>query len=291
MKKFLVVISLFFLPFISISQESYSIKGETLQLKTEVSGNISLLWNIIEGKYRYFVKKDNTIIELTNTKNTNHKYQEQYKSELNRLTNNFGETDKLNLTLPSLKNFVDAYNTTQDASYVASDKTAKLETNLLIHGGLTNHPFNNNPENASNAIFGVEIAFYNKSKLPKHALFLGINHALSSDEFDFSNTKFNLGYRFRFINKSNYNIYVNTTIAEYSFSKEIINYYNDNDMLIEDEISGSSLQAPFSVGLGADIKLNSFSFLTLSYNELFALFVKNNGNFSTHLNIGYKITL
>jgi len=62
-------------------------------------------------------------------------------------------------------------------------------------------------------------------------------------------------------------------------------------MLIEDEISGSSLQAPFSVGLGADIKLNSFSFLTLSYNELFALFVKNNGNFSTHLNIGYKINL
>ena len=290
MKKFLVVISLFFLPFISISQESYSIKGETLQLKTEVSGNITLLWNIIDGKYRYFIKKDNTITELTNTKDTNHKYQEQYKSELNRLTNNFGETDKLNLTLPSLKNFVDAYNTTQDASYVASDKTAKLETNLLIHGGLTNHPFNNNPENASNAIFGVEIEFYNKSKLPKHALFFGINHALSSDKFDFSNTKFNLGYRFRFINKSNYNIYVNTTIAEYSFSKEII-YYNDNDMLIEDEISGSSLQAPFSVGLGADIKLNSFSFLTLSYNELFALFVKNNGNFSTHFNIGYKINL
>ena len=290
MKKFLVVISLFFLPFISISQESYSIKGETLQLKTEVSGNITLLWNIIDGKYRYFIKKDNTITELTNTKDTNHKYQEQYKSELNRLTNNFGETDKLNLTLPSLKNFVDAYNTTQDASYVASDKTAKLETNLLIHGGLTNHPFNNNPENASNAIFGVEIEFYNKSKLPKHALFFGINHALSSDKFDFSNTKFNLGYRFRFINTSNYNIYVNTTIAEYSFSKEII-YYNDNDMLIEDEISGSSLQAPFSVGLGADIKLNSFSFLTLSYNELFALFVKNNGNFSTHFNIGYKINL
>jgi len=290
MKKFLVVISLFFLPFISISQESYSIKGETLQLKTEVSGNITLLWNIIDGKYRYFIKKDNTITELTNTKDTNHKYQEQYKSELNRLTNNFGETDKLNLTLPSLKNFVDAYNTTQDASYVASDKTAKLETNLLIHGGLTNHPFNNNPENASNAIFGVEIEFYNKSKLPKHALFFGINHALSSDKFDFSNTKFNLGYRFRFINTSNYNIYVNTTIAEYSFSKEII-YYNDNDMLIEDEISGSSLEAPFSFGLGADIKLNSFSFLTLSYNELFALFVKNNGNFSTHFNIGYKINL
>ena len=74
MKKLLVVISLFFLPFITISQESYSVNGETLQLKTEVSGNISLLWNIIEGKYRYFVKKDNTIIELTNTKNTNHKY-------------------------------------------------------------------------------------------------------------------------------------------------------------------------------------------------------------------------
>jgi len=290
MKKLLIVISLFFLPFISISQESFSINGETLLLKTEVKGNVSLLWNIIDGKYRYFVKKNNTITELTNTKGKKNKYEEEYKSVLNTLTNNFGETEKLNLTLPSLKNFVDAYNTSQDASYVANDKTAQLETNLLLHGGLTNHPFINNSKNASNTIFGVEIEFYNKSKLPKHALFFGINHALSSDKFDFSNTKFNLGYRFRFINKPNYNIYVNTTIVEYSFSKEIVNY-NENDMLIEDEVSGSSIEAPFSFGFGTDIKLNSFSYLTLSYNELVALFIKNNGNFSTHFNIGYKINL
>ena len=290
MKTLLIVISLFFLPFISISQDSFTVNGETLQLKTEVKGSVSLLWNIIDGKYRYFAKKDNTIIELSNTKDTNNKYQEEYKSVLNTLTNNFGETDKLNLTLPSLKIFIDTYNNTQDASYVASDKTAKLESNLLIHGGLTNHPFINNTENVSNTIFGIELEFFNKAKLPNHALFLGINHALSSDEFDFSNTKFNLGYRFRFINKSNFNIYANTTIVEYSFSKEIVSY-SENNMLVEDEISGSSLEAPFSFGLGADIKLNSFSFLTLSYNELFALFVKNNGNFSTHFNVGYKITL
>ena len=37
----------------------------------------------------------------------------------------------------------------------------------------------------------------------------------NSPEFDFSNTKFNLGYRFRFINKSNYNIYVNTLLCLY----------------------------------------------------------------------------
>ena len=290
MKKLLIVISLFFLPFISISQESFTVNGETLQLKTEVKGSVSLLWNIIDGKYRYFVQKDNTITELTNTKDTNNKYQEEYKSVLNTITNNFGVTDKLNLTLPSLKIFIDAYNNTQDASYVASDKTAKLESNLLIHGGLTNHPFVNNSENASNTIFGVELEFFNKTKLPNHALFLGINHALSSDEFDFSNTKFNLGYRFRVINKSNFNIYANTTIVEYSFSKEIVSY-TENSMLVEDEISGSTIEAPFSFGLGTDIKLNSFSFLTLSYNELFALFVKNNGNFSTHFNVGYKIAL
>ena len=292
MKKLLIVISLFFLPFISISQESYTINGETLQLKTEVTGSVTLLWNIIDGKYRYFVKKDNTITELTNTKDNNNKYLEEYKSLLSTLTNNFGETENLNLTLPRLKNYIDAYNNTQDSSYVASDKTAKLETNLLLHGGLTNHPFNSNSENASNAIFGVELEFFNKSKLPNHALFLGINHALSSDEFDFSNTKFNLGYRFRFINNSNFHIYANTTIVEYSFSKEIVSYTEtENNMLIEEEISGSALEAPFSFGLGADIKLNSFSFLTLSYNELFALFVKNNGNFSTHFNLGYKINL
>ena len=290
MKKLLVLISLFLLPFFSISQDSYTLKGENLQLKTEVNGSITLLWNIIDGRYRYFVKKDNTIIELINTKDKNNKYQEEYKTVLNTITNSYGKTEKLNLTLPSLKRYIDTYNISQDSSYIASDKTALIETNLLLHGGLTNHPFISNSKNASNAVFGAEFEFFNKSKLPKHALFLGINHALSSDKFDFSKTTFDLGYRFRFINKSNYNIYVSTTIVEYSFSKEIINY-TENNMLIEDEISGNTLEAPFSFGLGADIKLNSFSFLTLSYNELFALFMENNEIFSTHFNIGYKINL
>lgn len=290
MKKILFVIVVYFLPFFGISQESYTINGEVIELKKEVAGSITLLWNIIDGKYRYFVKKDTEIKELINTKGGQNKYLEEYKTVLSSLTDNFKSTHKLNLTLPSLKKFIDSYNITQDSTYKSDDNTAKLESNLLIYGGLTNHPFNGNIENASNPIFGLEIEFYNKNKLPNHALFLGVNHALSSDEFDYSSTSFNFGYRYRIINTSSYSVYPSLTLASYSFSKEIIDYV-ENDTALEDEISGSSLKAPFSFGIGADFKLNSFSYITISYNELFALFLENQGNFSTHFNIGYKINL
>lgn len=289
MKKLLVIIGFCFLPFISISQESYTINGETIQLKEDVKGSISLLWNIIDGEYRYFVKKDDNVKELLNTKKDN-KFQEEYKSLLGSFTNYLIDTNKVNLTLPSLRSFFNDFNKKVDTTYVVNDTTSKLKTNLLIYGGLTNHPLVENSNNQSNPIFGLELEFYNPEKLPKHALFLGVNHALSSDKFDYSSTQFNLGYRFRFINKSSYNIYANTTIVTYSISKEITTY-EENNMPIEDEISGSTIDAPFSFGLGADIKLSSFSYLTLSYNELFALTLKNKGNFSTHFNIGYKINL
>mgnify|MGYP000267953113 CR=1 FL=1 len=61
------------------AQQTYTLNNETLELKTEVEGNIDLLWNIFDGKYRYFVRdKDGDIQELVNTKNKDtHKYQEE----------------------------------------------------------------------------------------------------------------------------------------------------------------------------------------------------------------------
>lgn len=290
MKRLLLVISLLTLPLVSLAQNTYTVNKETLELKTEVSGGITLLWNIIDGKYRYFIKQGNTITELKNTKGNTRKFQEEYKSVLATATNNFKGFEKVNLTLPSLSAYIDAFNTSQDSNYKSTVVKTKLQSNLLLFGGLTNHPFIENEENASNPIFGLEIEFFNPHKLKNHALFFGVNHALSSDKFDYSQTQFNLGYRYRFVNKPSYNIYASSALVTYTISKEI-KIYEDNNTTVQDEISGNSLDAPLSFGIGADFKLSDYSYITVTYNDIFAILVKNEGNFSTYFNVGYKITL
>ncbi|MCB0388348.1 MAG: hypothetical protein KDD23_06600, partial [Winogradskyella sp.] len=80
MKKLIFILCLSF-SFVSLkAQETYTVNGETLELKTEVEGNLDLLWNIIDGQYRYFVRtEDGSIKELVNTKNPDtKKYQKEY---------------------------------------------------------------------------------------------------------------------------------------------------------------------------------------------------------------------
>ncbi len=55
--------------------------------------------------------------------------------------------------------------------------------------------------------------------------------------------------------------------------------------------SATSFDAPVIFGLGADIKISKNSFITFYYNELFALSLDNQGNFSTNIALGYKFNL
>ena len=106
MKKIFIIILLCFVFQSNYGQENYTIDGETIELKTEIEGKLDLLWNIIDGEYRYFVRTDDgTITELKNTKDDDNNYQEEYKSTLNNLTNG-KSADKLKLTLYDLRNYI-----------------------------------------------------------------------------------------------------------------------------------------------------------------------------------------
>ena len=64
-----------------------------------------------------------------------------------------------------------------------------------------------------------------------------------------------------------------------------------NGTITSQEFSETAFDVPFIFGLGADINVSKNSFITLAYNELFALFLDNQGNFSTDFAIGYKFNL
>ena len=292
MKKIILLLLFVLFCFSTSAQKQYTIKGETLELKTEVTGTIDLLWNIIDREYRYFVRKNEVIIELINARGNDNKFQEEYKTTLSELTKDSGlNTSDVKLTLYDLGNFINKYNASQDSNYVIASKEAIIKSRLLVFGGVTNSPFINNPDNINNPQFGAEIEIFEGNILPRHTLFFEIKHVLNNDEFKYSTTQLSLGYRFRFINTEKFILYTNVVFGAYNFSKNTLSFINEADVIITEEITNNGFDAPFTFGIGADFKITSNSFITLKYNELFALFVDSQDNFSTNIALGYKFNL
>lgn len=268
------------------AQETYTIQGETLQLKTEVEGQLDLLWTSAGGQFRYFVRTtDGTITELLNTKNEAKYYFHEYKKTLHELTNN--SAYEVKFTLFDIKAFIDDYNLSQDPNYISSIYNAKLELRLGIFGGITNNPFYNNPNNTQLAQFGTELELLDGNHIKKHALFMELRHVLKSNDFEFSTTELALGYRFRFINSKAISVFGQTKFATLNFLKSTIPGPNDTPVTV----SETGFDVPITIGLGADIMLTDNSFLTFRYNELFAVLIENSSNFSTNITLGYKFKL
>lgn len=286
MKKSLLILILFLAFQLNHGQETYTIKGESLELKTEIDGKLDLLWNVIDGEYRYFVRTENgTITELKNTKDDNNDYKEEYKSTLSELTGM--STDKLKLTLYSLRNYLDTYNTSADATYLSIKTNRNVQLRLGFSGGITNNPFVGNPENKKTPMIGAELEVLEGTDMPRHSGFLQARHTFDSDDFPYSTTEFSLGYRFRFVNTETFSIYGQVKFATLNFSNAT--FINESDM--EVDVSETSFDIPFIFGVGSDIKVGENSYITLIYGELFAAFLDNQGNFSTDVAIGYKFNL
>ena len=289
MKRISLILLLISISFSAFSQKDYTVNGESYKLKTEVEGSLNLLWNIVDGNYRYFIENNNKIEELVNTKNTSGSYQEEYITSLKQFT---GSTDinakSVKLTLPSLRNFINGYNATQDENYSFSENKLKVNTRLGLFGGITNNPFVDNPDNSTTPLFGAELELYDDDKAKRHAAFLQLTHVLENDDINYSVTELALGYRFRFIYSKNFNLHANLKLVTLSFSNSTTTPEEGGEPI---DKSATSFDAPVIFGLGADIKISENGFITLYYNELFALSLDNQGNFSTNLAIGYKFNL
>ena len=270
----------------SHSQETFTVNGETIELKTEIDGKLDLLWNIIDGQYRYFVRTENSALtELKNTKDSEKNYKEEYKSILSDLTGM--PTNKLKLTLYSLRNFLDEYNASQDSSYASSTTKSNVEFRLGFSGGFTNNPFVGNPDNIKTPLIGAELEIFEANVLPRHSGFLQARHTLDNNDFPYSTTEFSIGYRYRVINTSSFSIYGQVKLATLNFSN--VTFADENNMDVD--FSDTSFDVPLIFGIGSDIRVSNTSFITIIYGELFAAFLDNQGNFSTDIAIGYKFNL
>jgi hypothetical protein len=287
MKKVSVLLLICFASQFNYSQENYTVGGETLPLKIEIDGQLDLLWNIIDNNYRYFVRtEDGSITELKNTKDADKNYQEQYKVTLSGLTNG-SSTEKLKLTLYSLRNYIDKYNASVDSAYTSTLTESKVQFRLAFFGGITNAPFVNNPNNVKLPIMTGEIEIFEANILPRHSGFIQGRHTFDSEDFSYSNDEISIGYRYKIINKSSFSVYGQVKFATLNRTQFTFKDENGTNARIED----TAFDVPFIFGIGTDIKVSKNGFITLIYGELFAAFFDNQGNFSTDISLGYKFNL
>ncbi|WP_374959606.1 hypothetical protein [Gilvibacter sp.] len=288
--KSLIFLVAFSISTYSFAQQSYTINGESLALKTEVSGTIDLLWNTFDKQYRYFVKKDGQYYELVNTR-VDGKYQEEYKSTLNELTTGSGlSTDRLRMTLAGLRSFINDYNASVDPNYTSNSETVALETRLGIFGGVTNNRYTSNPQNAIAPLVGVEFEILDSKLLARHAIVFQFRQTFAVEDFDYTASQLSLNYRFKFVKSATVDVFANARLATYTYSKTVITSTDPAENSVDMEVSGGNLQAPILLGLGADIKLGN-GYLTLAYNDLVGLTIDDNGEFPVDFSLGYKFNL
>src|SRR5690606_13585905 len=199
MKSLLLVFGFLLFTTSIYAQQQYTIDGKTYDLKTDVDGPLTLLWNTIDGEYRYFSKKENEILELKNTKEEG-RYQEEYKDVLKQQTADVNiSTEKVNLTLPSLHNFFVEYNKLRNPNFTETEKNIELQFRLGGFVGVTNSVYTENIENASQAVVGLELEMVDAIKLKRHAMVLGFRQTFESSDYKYSASQLSLNYRFKFI--------------------------------------------------------------------------------------------
>lgn len=290
MKKLILIAIFLFSSTLIFAQETYTIDGQSVHLKTAAEGPLGLLWNIIDNQYRYFIKtQDHQLMELTNTKNADNAYQEQYKSTLKDLTNNTIDISNVKLSIPSLARFIDRYNSSVDPDYVSMNANFNPEIRLGVFGGITNSPFVGNPQNVKSAVFGAEIEML-VSANKRHSGYLQLRHVAEKDDFKYKTTELSLGYRYRFVQTSRFSVYGDAKFATLNFTKATITGVDD-DIISSEHVNETAFDIPLIIGLGADVKLSNSIYANLSYNQIFAIFFKNQGNFSSDITLGLKFNV
>jgi len=290
MKSFIYIV--LFCCFLSMSyaQDTITVNGEALSVTTEVDGELDLLWTITDGTYRYFARTiDNTVYELSNTKNNEGNYTEEYKTLLAELMNSqFSSFDAVKLTLPNLKSLFDRFNALENPDYVVTSTDRKIYFRLGVFGGITNHPFVENIGNSSYPQLAAELEVFSATTNPRHAGIFQIRQTVGGGG-DYSTTELSIGYRFRVIRKETFNLFVQNKFGSLNFASSHIR--NSDNMMTFNAESDTLFDVPFAFGIGADIKISKNSFISIVYDSLFGLNVDDSGNFSTDILVGYKFNL
>lgn len=283
----------FFISTATFAQQQYTVDGKQYTLQTEIEGPLTLLWNTIDGEYRYFSKKGTEILELTNTK-VDGKYQEEYKATLQSQTQdaNAGDASKVKFTLPSLTSFFVSYNKLKDSNFTYESKSVDIQTRLGAYVGVSNNAYNSNPTNAIVPTLGFDLEILDEVYLRRHSVVLRFKQSFKNPDNNSTSSQLSLNYRFKFVKSEKLDVFINTKFVAYTYAKTedlVLDSTTGVSTIVSS--SGGNLNAPAAFGIGADYAVGN-GFITFNYNDIVAVGVENkDDNFPVDFSLGYRFNL
>lgn len=274
------------------AQEVFIIENDTLELKREVKGPLSLYWTREGLDYRYFVQKKDRMLELKNTR-IDGSSQEEYKEQLKELTADAKiRTNDVKFVLYSLRYFVNRYNQLVQEDYEFNESTSDIKQRIGLFVGLSNNIYTENSENVLSPIIGLEYEFFDPNLAPRHSAFIQFRQNFKQDEYRYSASQLSINYRFKAFYFTGFDLHVDVELATFLYSQDQILIRNDAGEVtaVKDE-SGFTFTAPFSFGVGTDIKVTPNSFVSVSYNDFFSIILDGNQHFPLDFTVGYKYNL
>lgn len=274
------------------AQEVFIIEGDTVTLRREVNGSLSLYWSQEDNNYRFFVQKEKRMLELKNTE-VDGVEQQEFKQQLKELTQDTEiKTDDVKFLLYSLKHFVNRYNALAQEEYAYNAATSNIQHHLGLFTGLSNNKYTENPENLIVPVLGLEFEFFDPNLARRHAAFLQLRQSFKREDYSYSSTQFSINYRFIALFFPKFNIHIDSELATFNYSEDSINITDETGQVVAvKKDSGLSFTAPFSFGIGTDIQVTDVSYITFSYNDFVSIVLDSNGSFPVDFTIGYKFKL
>ena len=293
LKKRISILLFFILCTVNLAaQEIFIVEGDTLALNKEVEGTLSLYWNEEWNRYRYFVQKREHFVELKNEQVEGGE-KKKFQLQLEKLTADANiSTRDVKLLLYSLKHFTNLYNSAVEENYVYNASSSNFKHRIGFFTGLSNNIYTKNPENIIAPVVGLEYELYDPNLAPRHAAFLQLRQSFERDEYTYSSTQLTINYRFKFIYKPDFDVYLDTELVNFYYSQEDIYVTNDQGEIdsVKKE-SGFDLMAPLSFGVGAGVRITESGIITVGYNDIVSIFLDSNGSFPVDFTVGYKFSL
>lgn len=271
-------------------QGIFVIEGDTLTLTAEVRGELSLFWNENTENPRFFARKGDQMLELKDSLSSG---RPQYQIDLARIA---GDQDDsvldLEFSLASLGAFFRSYN--EEVRQLRAEKESRrvFASRIGFFTGLSNNVYAENPDNVLAPLVGVEFEMFNPQFSWRHSAVLDLEQSFKQEGYRYTATQLSLSYRYRFLQLNRLQIYVDATLGRLLYERDEYQVLDEQgEVLALRDDSEIKLQAPLSLGFGADYQVTQKGYITFGYNEVVSATLDSNGSFPIDITVGYRYQL
>ncbi len=224
-------------------------------------GELNLLILETDKKLRFFVEKENELIELE---------EKTYIDQINRLTSDRDlNTLKLRYNLKSISRVIKDYNREKSTKKSPNQVGARLG----FWGGQNNFiHFSSIGEGNENILFlGAELEAFGKDQFKRHSAVFQFRKSFPGEVVDLDLNEFMIGYRFNLINHKKFMFYLEAELINFSYyDLKYTSSSNDSQELIE-ESKRLELDTPLGFGAGIAIQIFRESYFTSGYSNIVQL--------------------